>query len=895
MHNKEKMTLISESEPQFPSSEEIERLYSELPEDEKIKDVSLKGLNSTQVEERIHKGEVNTHKQASTRSYGQILRENLFTLFNTIIIVAMILVLITGDIADSTFGIIIIVNSGIGLYTEIRVKHILDNLTILITAPVFVIRNGISQKISHSKIVTDDLLWLRSGDQVPADGSLFLSWGLSLNESMLTGESRSITKKIGDAILSGSTVIAGMGLIRVERVGNQSYAAQLTERAKEFKRPHSELSAAIVKILKYLTYIVIPLCALLIWSQVRTTGGWESAIYAGTWRTALVGSVSGIVGMIPEGLVLLVSLNFAVAAMSLARHNTLVQHLESVETLARVDSLNLDKTGTLTDGEIVCDSVDLLPLSNQQRNLFPSIKWNDKSVINRYIYGAIAEKNPNATAKAMEKYFKEQNIEPAEAQERVPFSSVRKWSAAHISDSRAVWYLGAPEFLLPELRENHEKSSDSVEYIRNTIQSYTSEGYRVLLVCAAPQDNFSALNKSYEERASSSSQDLALPEELPSIIVPVAVILCSESIRTDAKETLAYFREQNVRCRIISGDNPSTVGAIARKVELCGPGVEPRSLDAQKIPDDPVALAEVLEDCDVLGRVLPEQKKLIVEALHLSRHVVAMTGDGVNDALAIREADLGIAVGSAAPATLSVSDIVLVDSKFSHLPDVVGQGRRVMANMERVSGLFLVKTVYAIIITCGVILFGLHFPYLPRHMAYISALTIGIPAFLLSLPPNNRRYERGFLSRVLLFSIPNGVAIGICLLIFAGVIPQVLKATGYVKSDLQPTSMTLCAAFLFILSFIILIKVSHPLRTWRGLLVIAIAICAVAGVFIPIVSDFFAFYWPKNPIAWWYLIPATLIAFLVFFLIQWMVKKVIRQVIAYFRRVIQNAKRKIRT
>ena len=443
-------------------------------------------------------------------------------------------------------------------------------------------------------------------------------------------------------------------------------------------------------------------------------------------------------------LVLLTSLNFALAAIRLARKNTLVQELESVETLARVDCLNLDKTGTVTDGTIRLDSLELLGVRGPD-DMRGTVNEHD---VRQALFDLSNEGQPNGTGQAILSGLREQGFADGTVEARVPFSSARKWSS--IYDGNAVWTMGAPEVILSQINGDHAD-------ILKQVNDLANDGNRVLMVAridgAAPDD--------YET-----------DPKLNPASCPVALVCCSEHIRADAEETLAWFREQGVRCRIISGDNPVTVGAIARKVHLTGEH-EPRFMDARELPADITELAQVLENVDVLGRVLPDQKKAIVEALHAGEHVVAMTGDGVNDALAIKEADLGIAMGNAAPATKAVAQVVLVDSKFSHLPDVVARGRQVMANMERVASLFLVKTVYSALISLGVVLTQIPFPYLPRHITYVGGLTIGMPAFILALAPNTRRYIPGFLKRVLHFAVPCGVAVGLSILSTSWLLPNI--------------------------------------------------------------------------------------------------------------------------
>ncbi|KFI68609.1 HAD-IC family P-type ATPase [Bifidobacterium magnum] len=779
-----------------------------------LPDVSESGLTAEQVQERVHQGQTNEVNDKPSRSLASIIRSNVFTLFNGIIITAMIFVLLAGSWKDAVFGFVIIINTGIGIATELKAKHALDKLSILVASDYVVRRGGKNVDVPGERIVLGDTLWLGSGEQVPADGVIVQTWGLELDESMITGESRTVRKKAGDTVFSGSTVTAGVALVTVSAVGDHSYAATLTAQAKVYKKTVSDLNHGINTILKFMTVLVVPLCILLICTQMGTVGGWSEAIATGSWRHAVVSSVAGVVGMIPEGLVLLTSLNFALAAIRLARHNTLVQNLDSVETLARVDALNLDKTGTITDGGIQLDRV--APVEGARAS---------DSDIRQALFDLANEQQPNATGRAVLEALGADHVSVGDVRTRVPFSSSRKWSAVAYDDSR--WYLGAPEVLLAALDGDYHDVAAQVE-------QYAAQGNRVLLmVCdahAAPQDF--ATNPGLDAQA-----------------LPMAVVLCSERIRSDAESTLAWFREQGVRCRVISGDNPATVRAIASKVRLTGDR-EPRAMDARELPSDINQLAQVLEDVDVLGRVLPEQKKAIVQALHAKHHVVAMTGDGVNDALALKEADLGIAMGNAAPATKAVAEVVLVDSKFSHLPTVVARGRQVMANMERVASLFLVKTVYSALISFGVVLTAIPYPYLPRHITYIGALTIGAPAFILALAPNTRRYIPGFLTRVFQFALPCGAGIALAVLMTAWFIPAQMH--WHVDSSAADLTQlrSICAMMLFILSIVVLARVARPLNSWRGLLVLAFAAVGVTGACIPFVAHFFALVIPTGSLMW---------------------------------------------
>lgn len=788
----------------------------EMPE------IGATGLTSKEVVQRIESGRSNAVKTSTSRSVRDIVRANVFTLFNGIIFAAMVLVLITGSWRDAVFGFVIIINTGIGIVTELRAKRTLDKLSILVASEFLVRRDGKDVEVSHNEIVLDDLLWIRAGEQVPADGQIIQTWGLELDESMLTGESRTVRHKVGEQVYSGATAVSGMALVKVNAVGSHSYAATLTAQAKVYKKTVSDLNKGINTILKFMTFLVVPLCILLILSQIHTVGGWGTALSTGEWRQAVVSAVAGVVGMIPEGLVLLTSLNFAVAAMRLARHNTLVQELESVETLARVDALNLDKTGTITDGGIAFNRLVMLGSANVTA----------EQAATQSLYDCCNEEQPNGTGQAVLAGLKAQGYGAGAVESRVPFSSARKWSA--VRKSGETWYMGAPEVIISALEGDYSS-------VLQRVNEYANDGNRVLLVArsTAPLSPRSGLRGAVEGANVSDDPQLDPKAE------PVALVLCSEKIREDAERTLAWFREQGVRCRVISGDNPVTVGAIARRVKLTGDH-EPVAMDARELPEDVNELARVLENVDVLGRVLPDQKKAIVQALHTQNHVVAMTGDGVNDALAIKEADLGIAMGNAAPATKAVAQVVLVDSKFSHLPDVVARGRQVMANMERVASLFLVKTVYSALISFGVVLTQIPYPYLPRHITYIGALTIGMPAFILALAPNTRRYIPGFLKRVVTFALPGGIATALSVLLASWTLPNVM-GWDVVNNDADLSALRATSAIiLFLMGVFVLARVARPLNSWRGALVAGFAAAGIIGAFIPFVANFFALILPTG-------------------------------------------------
>lgn len=827
--------------------------------------VEVSGLSTEEVAQAVSRGDVNITSKQTSRSLMDIVRANVFTLFNAIIFTAMVVVLATGSWKDAVFGLVILVNTGIGIVTELKAKRTLDRLSILIAAHAMVRRGGENIEIAHKDIVLGDILWLRAGEQVPADVEVLESWGLEMDESMLTGESATVRKTKGDDVYSGSTAVSGMALTRVTAVGEHSYAAKLAAQAKVYTKTISDLSRGINTILKYMTMVVVPLCVLLVWSQMHKVGGFVEAWQTGAWRGAVVSAVAGVVGMIPEGLVLLTSLNFAVAAMRLARKQTLVQELESVETLARVDCLNLDKTGTITDGGIAFVGVEKLDNSSVELSLQTNLQTNQA------LFDLSNEENPNATGVAIMEGLGSQGVAAsAHVHNRLPFSSSRKWSAvqyAKSSGEHETWYMGAPEVLLSAI--NYANSNELLA----KVNSYAELGERVLLLAKVS----SAVSGEVNSVAEADKTFCDSPTICESA-QPVALVRCSERIREDARKTLEWFREQGVRCRVISGDNPTTVAAVAAKVGLTGDS-KPVAMDARKLPEDINELAKVLENVDVLGRVLPHQKKAIVQALHAQGHVVAMTGDGVNDTLALKEADLGVAMGNAAPAAKAVAQVVLVDSRFSHLPDVVARGRQVMANMERVAGLFLVKTVYSALISAGVVLLALHFPYLPRHITYIGSLTIGIPAFLLALAPNTRRYIPGFLKRVVRFAVPSGFAIALSVLATAVIAPRVLglnldktvenslKASRFIVSNVQAlaTTRSICSVIVFVLGILVLASVAKPLRSWRGIMVALFAAAGVVGAFIPFTAKFFELHVPTSGSAFTVMLIAVVLAVILWF------------------------------
>ncbi|MHA7133156.1 HAD-IC family P-type ATPase [Oerskovia turbata] len=747
-----------------------------------------RGLSAREVAERVAAGQSNRIARATSRSLAAILRSNVFTLFNLILAVAVTLVLLTGRWPDAVFGFVVVINAGIGIVTEYRAKRTLDRLSILTAPSARVVRDGTEQDVAIDDVVLDDVLLVRTGDQVPADARVLDVTGLEVDESMLTGESRPVRKAVGDEVLSGSAVVAGSAVARVVRVGEEGYAQRITSEAKRFSVVRSELREGVNTILKVVSVGIVPISLLLFWSQLHATGGVRESIADGTWRDGVVAAVAGVVGMIPEGLVLLTSLNFAIAATLLARQKVLVQELPAVEILARVDVLCLDKTGTLTDGRVALTELRALASVEGAREALAALA---------------ADPDGNATSRALATGLAD--TPPAAVRDAVPFSSARKWSA--VRTDAGAFVLGAPEILLA--RRTDAAATGALAEVREA----AGTGARVVLLAHSP--------------AGLPTPDASLPGDL----APALLAVLGENVRPDAAQTLAYFRRQGTRAKVVSGDNPRTVAAIATRVDLRGDGAPVEGFDARELPADPDGLADVVDAHDVFGRVTPEQKRAIVRALQSRGHVVGMTGDGVNDALALKDADLGIAMGDGAPATKAVARVVLVDGRFATLPGVLGQGRRVMANMERVASLFLAKTTYAAILAVAVVLLVWPYPFLPRHMTLAGSLTIGIPAFFLALPPNDRRYLAGFLRRVLSFAIPAGAVIG----------AVVLAVYGYLRPQVGTVDARSASTLVLIgVSLWVVGVQARPLNGWKVALIATLAACAALAVALPWVRDFFA-------------------------------------------------------
>ncbi|HET9411412.1 MAG TPA: HAD-IC family P-type ATPase [Candidatus Saccharimonadales bacterium] len=742
----------------------------------------LQGLSSKEVAARIAQGKTNDAHEQTSRSLKDILQANLFTRFNALLGVLLIIVLAVGSPIDALFGLVVIINSAIGIFQEIRAKRTLDRLAIMNSPSATVLRDGAHHTIPITQVVLDDVLKISAGDQIPADAKILQSEGLEIDESLLTGEADPVAKNKNDAALSGSIVVAGSGYAQATAVGVDSYAHSISSQVKKFTRARSELIDGTNKLLTYISWVILIVSPLLIWGQLAHSNN--------SWQEALVRSIAAIVGMIPEGLVLLTSLAFMLATLALARRKVLVQQLPAVEGLARVDIMCLDKTGTLTEGKIVFDSVvELTPNRLQDAE---------------HALATFAAEPNSPTLQALHAAFKD-GQKPKSA---IPFSSARKWSAVQTADG-VHWVMGAPEVVLPDTKSTAFTRAARV----------AGSGKRVMVLLTA-----------------STSPKVA---SLPDAMQPVALVVLAEKVRADAKETLDFFASQGVELKVISGDSPRTVAAIAKEVGL---RIQGEPINARTLTNDPTQLAEVLESHNVFGRVNPDQKRAIVKALQSKGHVVAMTGDGVNDALALKDADIGVAMGSGAQATKAIAELVLLDNQFSRMPRVLAEGRRVIANIERVANLFLIKNVYSLVLALAVTVAAMPYPFLPRHLSVLSALTIGIPAFFLSLAPNNQRYQPGFLRRVLGFAVPCGVTLAA--LIFASYF-VVLSQGG--TSELASTAASLVV---MLVGAWILICLARPLKTWKLAMVATLTTLFIAFVAVPISRDFLQFEVSATQLPW---------------------------------------------
>ena len=748
------------------------------------------GLTSAEVAERRADGRVNTSPRGTSRTAGQIVFANVFNPVNAIMLSLFILILIAGFPADGLFVGVVVSNTVIGIAQELYARHELRKLQLLNAPHARVIRDGVEHNIDVDDIVVDDVVLLVPGDQVVIDGTVLWADGLEADESLLTGEADPVDKDVDDEVLSGSFVSAGSGACRAVRVGAQSYANTLAEEAKTFTLVDSELRRGINKVLKVLVLLIPPAAALLLLALLNVQDRWQDA---------LQGTVAAAVAMVPDGLVLLTSLSFVAGVIAIARRKALAKELATVELLARVDTLCLDKTGTITTGEISFGEVTALGAHPRDH------------VVKALGAVAHADPNPNPTMAAVAQVHTRPEGWQVVATE--PFSSARKWSAAQFAQ-QGTFFFGAPDMLLDP--------DDTVN--RELVHGEASSGRRVLLLAHSDEPLGSG--------------------ELPAQRQPVAMILLDDTVRPDAPEILRFFADQGVQLKVISGDNVATVAAVAHRAGV--PHAD-RSIDARELTDD-ASLAAALETNAVFGRVTPHQKRAMVGALQAQGHVVAMTGDGVNDVLALKDADMGIAMGSGSAASRGVAQLVLLDNRFATLPEVLAQGRKVINNIERVANLFVTKAVYAVLLTAIIGFQRIEFPFLPRHLTLIGTFSIGLPGMILALAPSTNVVRPGFLRRVLRFSLPAGLVAAVSTWLVY------LYARDGAHDDIAPQVLaqarSAATVTLLGIGLVVLVVTSRPLRLWKiGLAgVMAASYGVVLGV--PFIRDFFELSLPTAQV-WW--------------------------------------------
>jgi cation-transporting ATPase E len=746
------------------------------------------GLSDADVAQRVAEGKTNDVPTRAARSVSDIVRGNVFTRINAILSVLLIIVLSTGSVINGAFGLLIVANSAIGIIQELRAKQTLDKLAIVSQAKPLVRRESGTVPLAPREVVLDDVIELGPGDQIVVDGVILEESNLEVDESLLTGEADPVAKDAGDHVMSGSFVVAGSGAYRATKVGREAYAAKLAEEAAKFTLVKSELRTGINKILQFITYLLVPAGALIIYTQLFTTD-------AG-WQESVLRMVGALVPMVPEGLVLMTSIAFAVGVIRLGRRQCLVNELPAIEGLARVDVVCADKTGTLTEnGMRVSDLKRVAGGSGGlQRRAHARSAGDDpgiNSMADVLAQMAADDPRPNASIAAIAEAYK---MPPGwSATATAPFKSATKWSGTSYGE-HGNWVIGAPDVLLDPASE----AAEAAEQIG-------AQGLRVLLL---------------------GSSDLPVDDpDAPGTVSPAALVVLEQRVRPDARDTLDYFAAQKVSVKVISGDNAVSVGAVAASL-----GLEGETMDARKLPEAPDALADTVEEYTTFGRVRPDQKRAMVHALQSRGHTVAMTGDGVNDVLALKDADIGVAMGSGSSASRAVAQIVLLDNKFATLPDVVGEGRRVIGNIERVSNLFLTKTVYSVLLAVlvGVAglsakLFGtdpLPFPFQPIHVTIAAWYTIGIPAFVLSLAPNKERAHPGFVRRVMTSALPSGLVVGLATFISYLLAYQGRAATGTEQTQASTAALiTLLVSALWVLAV-----VARPYEWWR------VALVAVSGL-----------------------------------------------------------------
>ena len=735
------------------------------------------GLTSEEVRKRIDNGQTNHTDISTQKTVGQIVKSNLLTYFNLIFLILTVLLCIVGSFRNLTFLPVIIGNTVIGIFQELRAKKTLDKMSMLNAPHSIVVRDGEQQQIQSEELVKDDIIILSAGNQICADATV-LSGSISVNEALLTGESDEIKKKSGDRLMSGSFVVSGQCYAKLDKVGNESYISQLTAQAKAMgDGEQSEMIRYINKLVKWVGIIIIPV-GIILFCQAYIMNG-------ETFKKSVVSMVAAVLGMIPEGLYLLTTVALALSTIRLAKKQVLLHDMKSIETLARVDVLCVDKTGTITEPGM------------QVTELVISGRCGDAEMDKRAFahlladYSAVIEDN-NATMEAIRAYVAKNEIEKGSRTllKTQPFTSANKYSK--VSFVEGDYMLGAPEFIM----------KDRYEDISEEIEEYQSKGYRVLLMAESGEDSIGSVRPLGG-------------------ISPIGYIVLSNPIRENAESTFTYFKEQGVAIKVISGDNPATVSEVAKRAGIDG---AENYVDASTLASEK-DITEAVDKYTVFGRVTPKQKQLIVRALQKQKHTVAMTGDGVNDILAMKDADCSIAMASGSEAAAQAAQTVLLDSDFGRMPYVVFEGRQVVNNIQRSASLFLVKNIFSLLMAIFSAVFAITYPLEPSQISLISMFTIGLPGFLLALEPNRNRIEGNFMANVMLKALPAGLTdvLSVGALVICG---QVFN----LPSEDIATAGTMLLA---VVGFMIIIKISHPFNKMKyGVLLINIIGLLFCGLFL---------------------------------------------------------------
>ena len=724
------------------------------------------GLSAAEVEDRIRMEQTNYTNTSASKSVTDIVKEHSLTYFNFLNLFLAVLVALTGQFKNMTFMGVILINTAIGIIQELKVKKLIDQISVMTVAKTRVIREGVTREIDVSDVVIDDVILVESGEQVCADCRLLDATGIEVNESMLTGESRPVKKKVGEELMSGSYLVSGSGVAKVFHVGENNYASTLAKKARIKKRASSQMQEIIKKIIKIDGVLLIPVGILLYLSQRGI---------AETTSDAIVNTVAGVIGMIPEGLVLLTSVSFVLGVGRLARKKALVQEMEAIEALARVNVLCLDKTGTITTGKL--DVVEVVPVkeeisAEELHTVMSELTWIFEDV--------------NNTQDALRKKFKKTNN--WKAVEKIPFSSDRKYRAASFEE-HGGYALGAPEFLAPEDMQLMEQ-----------VNRYSSEGMRVLLLASA---------------------EVNAEEMKAEGVKPLGLIVIEDQIRPEAKDTFAYFREQKVEIKVLSGDNPVTVSQIAGKAGLEGAD---KYMDARNLPEDFEELREVVEQYAVFGRVRPEQKQNIIKACQANGRVAGMVGDGVNDVLALKDADCGIAMAAGSDAAKQVAHIVLLDSNFASMTNIVGEGRTIISNIEKVSSLYLTKTIYSVLLCLIFIFWQKEYPFIPIQLSWISGMAIGVPSFLLTLEQNQSSISKGFLRHVMRVALPAALTM-VGTLVLTEMLSPFWMNEGLLSSLYH---LVLGGA----VSLIVVYRVCMPMTRYHKFLCVSLTVVFTAGIIV---------------------------------------------------------------